>query len=438
MGQTIGRGVIRQFSASEIEQRQSLTPDPSETPPSDIEHTPEDPAGEPAEGEPVEGEPVEGEPVEGDPVEGAPAEGVPKGLPVEGIPGWIPAAIGPNPDSNLVYQRASTITPMAIEWLWPGRIPSAKITLIAGDPGLGKSLIGVDLAARVSAGRAMPGEEKSTTGAGPVIIISAEDDPRDTLVPRLWVAGADLDNVYFFTGRLAPSGIGGTCPFRLDESLADLDEMLSMFMGPRMVIIDPVSAFMGEYDANSNQHVREALAALGSLAEKHGCAMVLISHLNKSSGSRSVYRVMGSLAFPAAARVVWQVDRDPDQPQERLMSAVKMNLAREASAMRYRVEDEEGFPRLEWLGESDICADDLQDGVQEKTSARAEAEQVLKLMLENGPMNATDVLRQARELGLSEHAVRSARKRLGVKIQREGFGKGARYQWMLSEAGEAA
>ena len=263
--------------------------------------------------------------------------------------------------SELMATKMSDIRSAPVSWLWPGRIPRGKVTLIAGDPGLGKSFLTMDIAARVTrAGTGWnDGEDRDQNGRGPgdwpdaptplrapgeVVIFNAEDDAGDTLRPRLEAAGADIDRVRIIDGvdRDEERDQGF---FSLDRDIETLSFFLRKLRSPRLVIIDPISAFMGATDTHRNSDVRAVLARLGAVAAGHDVAIVCVTHLSKSTEGQSkkaVHRLMGSLAFAAAARMVWMVGKHPDDADRRVMTLVKSNLDACRTGLSYRIGVPEG------------------------------------------------------------------------------------------------
>jgi putative DNA primase/helicase len=237
-------------------------------------------------------------------------------------------ALGPRP----VTVCLANVQPEPLHWLWPGRIPLGKLTLIAGDPGLGKSFVTLDVAARVSSGTPWPDLPDEETASGSVILLSAEDDLADTIRPRLDAAGADAARVVALKGVLLPESAGVT-HFSLAMDIPQLEEVILQVEDVRLVVIDPVTAYLGRADGHKNAEIRGLLAPLAELASAHRVSVVCVTHLNKAAGTKALYRAMGSLAFAAAARAVWLVTRDKDDPARRLMLPAKMNLAPEVTGL---------------------------------------------------------------------------------------------------------
>jgi hypothetical protein len=225
--------------------------------------------------------------------------------------------------------RLVDVKPQTVEWLWPGRIPIGKLTLLAGDPGLGKSLITLDMAARVSAGASWPDVPDDSQAAGGVVLLSAEDDLADTIRPRLDAQKADCTRVSSLTtfGDLA-------------TDIDMLSKSIELTDNCRLVVVDPISAYMGKADSHNNAEVRAILAPLAQLAAEKRVAILAVTHLRKGEGE-PIYRAMGSLAFVASVRTAWVICRDKSDPERRLMLNLKNNVARDsANGLAYIIKSE--------------------------------------------------------------------------------------------------
>jgi putative DNA primase/helicase len=235
--------------------------------------------------------------------------------------------------------RASDVKPKKLARLWNGRFHRSKLGFIAGEPGLGKSLIAIHMAATVSIGGDWPHGE-GTACRGDVIYISAEEGAADTIRPRLEAAGADLDRVHLIE---AVNDDLGQRPFNLVVDLGRLDQSLQTIRKPRLVIVDPSNACMNSTDArsfspNNVTQVRALLWRLEALAAKHRVAIVFVTHFNKAKGGSALSRVTGSFAFVAAAHSVFTVTRKHDDPDIRIFAPAKNNLGRDVDALAFRIE----------------------------------------------------------------------------------------------------
>lgn len=339
--------------------------------------------------------------------------------------------------SSAVVKRLSDVQPEQLEWLWPGRIPLGKVTLLAGDPGLGKSFVTLDMAARVSSGRGWPDNYAAGQPAGSVILFSAEDDLADTVRPRLDRHHADPERIVAVQGVQwfeLESDRSGTRHFTLDHDLPELEKLIEETKDVRLVVVDPISAYCGRVDSHKNAEVRAMLARLAELAAKHRVAVVAVTHLSKGAGEKAIYRAMGSLAFIAAARAGWLFTRDAGDPARRLMLPLKMNLCEDPTGLAFAIHD--GV--VAWEAEpvhasvEDVIAAELESSSdRERRSELQDAIDWLQAVLENGSVKAGEIRKLARESGISEATLRRAKKRAGVESNREGFGKGSVVLWAL-------
>lgn len=271
---------------------------------------------------------------------------------------------------SAIITNLSTVTPKSISWLWPARIPYGAVTVLDGDPGLGKSWITLDIAARVTTGRPMPNEAGTTKGKpGDVLLLSAEDDLAATIHPRLTALGADLNRVYSLDGIQD----GATRrPLVLPDDLQLLRHQMSV-CGAKLVIIDPLMAFLSaDVNANSDADVRRVLYGLRLVAEETGAALVVVRHLNKGANANALYRGGGSIGIIGAARSGLVVGRHPDDQERCVLTATKSNLCAKPQALEYRIVPDGEGARLEWLGVVELEAGDVltqtpQDRRQEQT-----------------------------------------------------------------------
>lgn len=327
-----------------------------------------------------------------------------------------------------VFVSLADVEPRPIEWLWFNRFPLGKLSLIVGDPGLGKSFFSIYLAARVSQGECWP-DIGAPTIPGSVIMLSAEDDLADTIRVRLDAAGADLSKIIALKG-IKRHGKKEIDPFNV-KNCEVLKKTADSFTDVRVIIIDPITSFMGDIEGNSNLAVRGSLAPLIEFAADRNIAVIAVSHLNKNTAVRAIYRTMGSLAFTAAARSVWAISKDKDDQTEerRIFTPLKSNLSIKPTSLAFRIK--EGALEFE-PDPIDIQVDDLlsQNETEDRTLVK-DAEEWLKDMLSDGPVEVAQILKSGKENGFSERTVRRARNRLNISKQKFGYGAAGRWTWSL-------
>lgn len=341
-----------------------------------------------------------------------------------------------------VVRRMSDVESQPLAWLWPGRIPLGKLTLLAGDPGLGKSFLTCDIAARISTGAGWP-DGAAGGEVGSVIMLNCEDDAADTIRPRLDAAGADLSRVFVLDGIDEAASDHGTAKrraFSLERDIPTLETMLQQHSDCRLIVIDPISGYCGRTDSHRNTEVRGLLAPLAELAARHRAAVVAVTHLSKGDGGKAAYRAIGSVAFVAAARAAWAVAKDPHDETRRLLLPIKMNLGRIPTGLAFQVESNlHGEGVLRWDAEPVLMnADELlrQETEREPAGNRTErddAKDWLTDVLSAGAVAANEVKESAKSNGITAATLRRAREELGIVTKRDGFGPGSRMLWMLAD-----
>jgi hypothetical protein len=326
----------------------------------------------------------------------------------------------------------SDIPPEPLRWLSPGRLAAGKITILDGDPGLGKSTLLCELAARVSQGDALPGGR--TEEPRSVLLMSAEDDLRDTIRPRLDAAGGDPARVIALTSL--PDGTTAGRPFVIPGDAPWL-EMFAHQLDVALIIIDPLVAFLERgLSANNDQDVRLALASLKAVGERTGAAIVAVRHLNKATGGNPLYRGGGSIGIIGAARCGLLLAADPEDGERRILAPTKGNLARPPAALAFRLVDVPGaeVARVVWEGESRWTAAALlraaEDEDRDETrSALEEARAFLRAALADGPRPAKEVQAEAEARGIAVKTLRAARKAEGIVARKE---QSAHGQWLVA------
>lgn len=354
---------------------------------------------------------------------------------LEGLIRELQATVAQAPGLGIEIVCMADVEARPLKWLWPGRVALGKVTLLVGDPGLGKSTLALDIAARVSRGETMP-DSSETSPVGRVLIASAEDGLEDTIRPRLEAAGADLTRV---EAILRVRDAEGERTFSLEEDLGLLDRKTGEIEGLRLLIIDPVTAYLGMTDSNNNADVRRVLAPLAALAERHQIAVVAISHLTKGQGP-ALYRALGSVAFMAAARAAWFVTKDKQDPGRRLFVQGKNNLG-DAKALAFRVKLAPGpesttVPRIDWEPEPvSITADEaLAPETPGEVGQLERARDWLREALSSGPVEALTVIRDAAENNISKKTLYRAKDDLGARSKKTGT-RGP-WVWELGEGGQ--
>ena len=316
-------------------------------------------------------------------------------------------------EHQLVMRCMADVQPEKIEWLWPSRIAIGKQTLIGGEPGLGKSQITAALAAAVTTGGAWPCDE-GRAPIGSAIILSAEDDAADTIRPRLDAAGADVARVHLISAVRQGDGKGRRT-FNLQADLALLEEAIKRIGNVRLVIIDPVSSYLGKTDSHKNADVRGTLEPLGDMASRLRVAVVSITHFSKGAGQSAVNSFIGSIAFIAAARAAFIVTRDPDNDDRtrRLFVQAKNNLAGDCGGLAFRVEQhlvgkDIVASAITWESERITrTADEILAAGREANEKpeRSEAEEFLRDVLSAGPRPSTEIEAEAKGAGVSWRTV---------------------------------
>jgi putative DNA primase/helicase len=348
---------------------------------------------------------------------------------------------------GLISHRASEVLPEQIEWLWPGRIAAGKLTLIGGKPGLGKSLVTVSIASTVTLGAQWPCNE-GCSPCGSVVIFSAEDGLADTIVPRLMAAGADRTRVELVTG-VSRGEDRRTFDLKADIDL--LEQKVRALGDVRLIIIDPISAYMGKAHGHGNVETRNVLEPVAEMADRLRIAVVAITHLNKGgAGNQGVLeRFTGSIAFIAAARTGFAIIGDDENEGRVLFLQVKNNIAPAQRGLAFRclqkiVGDEIVASFVDW--ENEHVAQSADDALRatetaEGTrggSAKDQAVQFLQSILAPGvPVLVQDIGRDAVGAGLHEAGkpvaqnkpLRAARSALGVETKKLGMGQG--WAWVL-------
>ncbi len=333
-------------------------------------------------------------------------------------------------ETELLFRRLSTVEPETVRWLWRDRIPLGKLTVLDGDPGLGKSTLLLDLAARVTTGAPMP--DGAPTENGLVILVTGEDGIADTVRPRFDAAGGDAERLNVLEAARDERGVR---PLSLPEDVAALRAALLPLKRARLIIIDPFVAFLANYVNSRIDHdIRRTLAPLASLAADLEAAIVLIRHLNKAAGGVALYRGGGSIGIIGAARSGLLLARDPEDEQRRVLAVTKSNLAAEAPSLACQLETApNGAAQVVWGGTSAHRANALL-AVPVDDAERSELDEAsdfLTDVLGDGSRTVREVTAGARAAGIAERTLWRARRALGVESRRVG-GIADKGSWLLT------
>jgi hypothetical protein len=329
------------------------------------------------------------------------------------------------------------VTAERVTWLWRDRLPRGKVVILDGDPAVGKSTLTVDLAARISTGRPMPGEHFACVPASAVVLMAAEDGLADTIRPRLDAAGGDPSKVHHFdaVARVDDEGNTRWQPPTIPDDVAAL-EALIVQTGAVLVVVDVLMAYLsGRADSHRDQDVRRALAELADVADRTGACIILLRHLRKSRGS-AMYAGGGSIGIIGVARVglVAAADPDDETARKRVLAVVKNNLGPTPPALAYSLTGDEAtsVARVDWLGESPHTADALLAPVeQEPRSARDEAADWLLGVIGDGSPTLKQVETWARDAGIARRTLHRVAADIGVVVERDDTKQGRPSTWRL-------
>ncbi len=292
-----------------------------------------------------------------------------------------------------------------IKWVWYPYIPYGKITVVQGDPGEGKTTFILALVALLTKGEPLPEEEQANEPIN-VIYQTAEDGLADTIKPRLLSVGADCERVLV-----------------IDENEIELtlsDERLEQAINEtnaKVIVLDPIQAYLGgDVDMHRANEIRPIMKRLALLAERTGCAVILIGHMNKMGGAKSAYRGLGSIDIRAAVRSVLVVGKVKDEPTLRIVAHDKSNLAPEGKSIAFELNPDTGFA---WKGYCETTVDELLCGNGSLLSKTEQAENLLKELLSEDDVLSSELVSQAKDLDISNRTLKIAKQNIGVKSIRK-------------------
>ncbi|MBI1359570.1 MAG: AAA family ATPase [Alphaproteobacteria bacterium] len=355
----------------------------------------------------------------------------------------VPTA--PKPGGGFDIITVSEVEAEEIDWLWPERFALGKLHIIAGEPGQGKSQFTLFMAAQTTNGGAWPNNEGSAPD-GDVVILACEDDVADTMRPRLEAAGADLSRVH--VAKAVAEGDGKRRGISLQTDLAKLEAVLArvdrLGRKVRLIIIDPVSAYMGDVDTHKEAAVRAVLEPVADFAARHDVAVVCVAHPPKvAAGGKAINAVTGAKAFVGASRAAWfigpEFEKDDDgqriETGRALFLLIKKNIGRKVSGLAYRVEEKDiptkrGTTKAPYIrfetGEVAMSADDMlkpdTGSFGRKPLNKVEAAKAfLAVALKDGPVEQNQLVAKAKEAGIGYDTLNNARKALGIQSVTQGF-----------------
>lgn len=367
---------------------------------------------------------------------------------VDGAPEWQPRTQGVDePDAlpMLMIRSAADIVARLVDWLWRGWLPIGMLTLFAGYGGGGKSTTALYIAAAVSTGGKLPDGQRADIGN--VLYLAGEDTAEYTLVPRLKAMGADLGRISIVDGVRQPGDDPGWVNLR--EHIRHIEATIRRD-NISLLVIDPVSSFIGDANSDRESDVRSALAPLGKMAERTGCAVLMIRHLSKGGGDghRAASRILGSTAWHDLPRVAWMLGDAPDDHQpdphddgtrdvRRVLGVVKSNIAAKPAAQWF---EQPTLGPLFWLpGPSPVGIDACfapQDTQSSRETAVDKAAEWLRQQLAGGSKAATQVYEDGERAEFSEATIRRAKKAVradSYKVQGDG-----RWYWRLPHSDQHA
>jgi AAA domain/Bifunctional DNA primase/polymerase, N-terminal len=337
-------------------------------------------------------------------------------------------------DGKRITRLLADVEPVKVRWLWRPWIPLGKVSILEGDPDVGKSLLTLAMAAIVSTGSAWPETridgnsvaQQESEPAG-VVLVGVEDDEEDTIVPRLIAAGADRTRIA--TMRLPTDANGHPRPFVIPDDVERLRRAVNE-TSAQLVVIDPITAYLStrSVKAGDDPSTRQALMPLVEIARETGCAILLVRHLNKATGMSAKHRGSGTIAYTGITRSVIVAGKlketKPDGPTHAI-ALTKGNLTRDPHALGYKLNgapDDPDTPIVRWLGAIDLNADQLVGADSAKVGdarkaapIREECERVLRELLEDGPMRTDEVVTKTREVvNCSAKPVRNAADHIGI------------------------
>lgn len=351
-------------------------------------------------------------------------------------------------EHRLVLKRLDAIEPKPVTWLWGGHVVRGAVNLWSGNPGRGKSTLAADFAARISTGAKMPFGAEGLERPAEVLLCNGEDDPETTILPRVIAAGGDRTKLYTPDFVTKTDETLTTTRSALFDLFHQFETILNTCRGNpniRLVVIDPITAFMGDGDSNSSTDVRNLLKVMSEMARDMDVTFLIVTHQNKKTEtSDPMFRVQGSIAWVGAARSAFVFEELCERVEGGIVTPVKINVCKRPEPIAYKIVEAEidtkygkmHTSKIEWMAEGKDAIKELRKELKEGVDMEAEpdgrqggrtkgeqAEGFLKMFLAGGPAEIDETVRVAKVRGIGELAVRKAANRIGVETVRQGPGK---------------
>jgi len=330
--------------------------------------------------------------------------------------------------------NAASIEPECVSWLWENRIPLGKLTVFCGAPDVGKSAVAIDIIARGTTGRDWP-DSKNDHGPFNVLMLIAEDDAKDTVVPRLDASNADRSRIEIVKRTvIRDKAKREERQFALDTDLGALAKLLTQIPEIKLVVLDPLGSYLGKIKKNDEENIRCVLTQIKELAEKTGVAVLSIDHFNKNYAQAAIHRLSGAGALVAVPRAVWAFVKDDadEEKLDRQMLNVKLNVTSEAkkAGLKYRFSmvpltikgKVAELPTVSWRGKSEKNLDEVLQTQADPKERRADKAKrfLLKCLAGADPVSSSEIYARGAAVGISRNALWEAKRELNISASRVG------------------
>lgn len=343
----------------------------------------------------------------------------------------------PPPPTQPVIVQLANVAPTPVQWLWPGRIPLGKLTLLVGEAAIGKSLLALDLAARLSAGIPWPDTPDEPNPPGGTVLLSTEDGLADTVRPRLDAAQADHSRITAITSvrrnilSPLPMPLRAAC---LMPGLPHLDAAIQSTPDCRLVLIDPLTSSIGQVSHSQHADTRAVLEPLADLAARHNVAVLALYQATRTRTGFAIQKMIAKLS-PGSARTVWALVPDTDTTDRRLFIPLKNTIAQPAPPLAFHITDSDQHhaPAVTWCDELPDISTETALGRHDSREDQIEAPQWLHDALANGPQKAENILEEAEQIGFSQRTIRRAFHQIHALRARKVYCSRAAWVWALPE-----